>query len=238
VAPALRDAPALRLADGPVRFGAIRAAAPDERDMDLDITLAVDGSAEVAVRERMRGWPAVEWREALDQVAPDRLRPAFEQRTLAEYFPGATLKELKWSGENDDGGPFVVEYRFRSLQLARRVGKKLVFPAPFPANLGRRYANVAARKTPLSLEYVPPTELRAHVKVPAGVTVELPPAARADGFGVFEQRTRSTANGFNLEALFFMPQARVPPERYREFVEFALRVDRSEARAAELQVAK
>jgi hypothetical protein len=190
------------------------------------------------VKEELRGWPAVEWREALEQLPPDRLRPAFEQRTLAEYFPGASLKDLTWKGADDDTGPFTVEYRFRSLQLARRVGGRLILPAPFPANLRRRYANVAARKTPLSIDYVAPTELRAQVRVPAGVEVELPQAVRADGFGEFEQSAHRTADGFELQARFAMPQARVPPEKYREFVEFALRVDRTEARAAELRPTK
>jgi tetratricopeptide (TPR) repeat protein len=235
VAPTLRGASALRLAAAADKLATVESGSPDDRHMRMRAQLGADGSAEVIVREELRGWPAVEWREALEKLAPDRVRPEFEQRTLGFYFPGSTLSDLAWRGQDDDDGPFTVEYKFRSPQLARRVGQALVFPAPYPAMLGRRYVGVAARRTPLSLDYASPTALEAEVAVPQGLTVELPPAVKADGFGVFEQEAARTAAGFRLKARFAMPRSRVQPERYREFVDFAIRVDRAEARAAELK---
>jgi hypothetical protein len=214
---------------------------PDDRQMDLDATLAADGSAEVKVRERLRGWPAIEWREALEKLPPDRVRPEFEQRTLGFYFPGATLEDLTWSGKDDDDGPFVVEYRFRAPALARRVGDHLLLPAPYPAMLGRRYVGIARRLTPLQLEYAPETALTAHITLPAGATVELPPPVSIhDGpgaFGVFEQRAERAPHGLTLRARFAMPRLQVAPARYPAFVDFASRVDRAEARAAEIDLA-
>jgi hypothetical protein len=238
VTPALRGSKALRLGSGQAELATVSIENPDARRMELEARLQRDGSAEVVVREKLRGWPAVEWREALEKLSSDRVRPEFEQRTLGFYFPGSTLQDLKWSGQNDDDGLFTVEYKFRSPQLARKVGHRLVLPAPYPAMLGRRYVGVATRRTPLSIDYASPTELSARVAVPPGVQVELPPAARADGFGQFEQVAAETATGIELKARFVMPRTRVPPDRYREFVDFATRVDRAEARAAEIGLGK
>jgi hypothetical protein len=241
ITPALRGASALALAPEPLLPAVVPAKDPDDRQMDLDATLAADGSAEVKVRERLRGWPAIEWREALEKLPPDRVRPEFEQRTLGFYFPGATLEDLTWSGKDDDDGPFVVEYRFRAPALARRVGDHLLLPAPYPAMLGRRYVGIARRLTPLQLEYAPETALTAHITLPAGATVELPPPVSIhDGpgaFGVFEQRAERAPHGLTLRARFAMPRLQVAPARYPAFVDFASRVDRAEARAAEIDLA-
>jgi hypothetical protein len=94
---------------------------------------------------------------------------------------------------------------------------------------------VASRKTPLSVDYAAPTVLSAQFAVPDGVNVVLPPVAKADGFGAFQQTVERTADGLHLQATFGMPRTRVGPERYRDFVDFATRVDRAEARAAELE---
>jgi hypothetical protein len=235
VTPLLRNAAALRLVPGTYAPAQVAVTNPDDRQMELKARLELDGSAEVVVREKLRGWPAVEWREALEKLSADRVRPEFEQRTLGFYFPGSTLQDLRWSGQDDDGATFTVEYKFRSPQLARRIAGRLVLPAPYPALLGKRYVGVASRKTPLSVEYAAPTALRAQILVPDGVNVVLPPAAKADGFGAFQQSVERTAEGLRLEATFAMPRARVLPERYRDFVDFATRVDRAEARAAELE---
>jgi cellulose synthase operon protein C len=234
VTPLLRGVSAIALRPGAFAPAKVEVDNPDDRHMDIEAELALDGSADVVVREKLRGWPAVEWREALEKLTPDRVRPEFEQRTLGFYFPGSTLKDLKWSGQDDDDAPFTVEYRFRSPQLARRVGGRLVLPAPYPAMLGRRYVGVAERKTPLSVDYASPTVLSARISLPTGAEVALPPEAKATGFGDFEQSTVRDGAALSLKARFAMPRVRIEPERYREFVDFATRVDRAEARAAEI----
>lgn len=237
VTPLLRGGRALRLAPG-ATHGTIAPEAADDRRMEITAELDPDGGAEVSIKETLRGWPAVEWREALEKLPPDRVRPEFEQRTLGFYFPGASLIDLKWSGASDDEAPFVVEYRFRSPQLARKIGGQLVLPAPFPAMLGRRYVGVAARKTPLVLEYASPTQILARVSVPRGARLELPPPQKAEEFGLFEQSAESEEGGFVLRARFAMPRQRVDADKYRAFVDFATRVDRAEARAATLSAGK
>src|SRR5205085_9403486 len=129
----------------------------DERRIALDAKLAPDGGADVSVKERLRGWPALEWREGLDRIPEDRVRAEFEQHTLGFYFPGATLEDLKFGPREDDASPFVVEYRFHAPRFAIADGKQLVVPAPYPAMLGKRFVGVASRETALQLLYAAPT---------------------------------------------------------------------------------
>ena len=235
VTPILRGGAYFTLAAGALKRGRLATDSGDDRHMHLTITLAADGSADVVAREDLRGWPALQWRDALEKLAPDRVRPEFEQHTLGFYFPGSTLRDLSWSGEEDDAGLFTVEYKFHSPQLARRIGDRLVLPAPYPATLGKRYVGVAQRTTPLELDYAAPTTLQALVALPPDFQGVLPPPAQFDtALGRFSQSVKPTAEGFRLDAFFAQPQRRVPPDQYPALVDFSVHVDRAEAHAAEL----
>ncbi|HEX9101329.1 MAG TPA: hypothetical protein VF997_03960, partial [Polyangia bacterium] len=189
----------------------------------------------------LRGWPALEWREALEKLAADRVQPEFEQHTLGFHFPGASLIALSWQGKDDDAGVFTVSYKFRAPQLARRIGRTLVLPAPFAAQLGKRYIGVARRTTPLLVDYAPPTHVHARIAVPERMVAALPPPVRAEApFGLFEQAASSdgAASTVVLDARFSMSDARLPAADYRSLVDFAQRVDRAEAKALELRPGK
>ena len=71
-------------------------ASADSRALKVEMTLAADGGGDVGVEERLTGWPATEWRDALEVLEPDRVRAQFEQRSVAAFFPGGTLKKLSW----------------------------------------------------------------------------------------------------------------------------------------------
>jgi len=240
VSPPLRGARAFAVAPGKLQAARVPTQSSDDRQMQFDMRMAADGSAEVSVKETLRGWPALEWREALEKLAADRVEPEFEQHTLGFHFPGASLVSLSWTGKDDDAAPFVVAYKFRAPQLARKVGRGLVLPAPFPAQLGKRYIGVAARKTPLYVDYSPPTHVHARIALPEHMTASLPPPVRAEApFGLFEQSASSAGAGVvELDARFAMSDARLAPASYRSIVEFAQRVDRAEAKALEVRPAK
>ncbi|MGZ3438808.1 MAG: hypothetical protein ACXVDD_04810, partial [Polyangia bacterium] len=239
VSPPLRGGHAFALAPGRLEAARVPTQNPDDRQMEFEVKLAADGSAEVAVREKLIGWPALEWREALEKLAPDRVQPEFEQHTLGFHFPGASLVSLSWEGKDDDAGAFTVAYKFKAPQLARRVGRGLVLPAPFPAQLGKRYIGVAARKTPLLVDYAPPTHVHARIAVPERMVASLPPPVRAEAsFGLFEQAASSGAGSVELDARFAMSDARLAPGDYRSIVDFAQRVDRAEAKAIEIRPGK
>src|SRR5205823_290599 len=115
----------------------------------------------------------------------------------------------------------------------------LVLPAPFPAQLGKRYIGVAARKTPLLVDYAPPTHVHARIAVPERMVASLPPPVRAEApFGLFEQAASSGAGAVELDARFAMSDARLQPGDYRSIVDFAQRVDRAEAKALEIRPGK
>jgi hypothetical protein len=245
VSPPLRGARAFALAPGPLRAARVPTQSSDDRQMQFDMRLAADGSAEVSVKETLRGWPALEWREALEKLAADRVEPEFEQHTLGFHFPGASLMSLSWQGKDDDASAFVVAYKFRAPQLARKVGRGLVLPAPFPAQLGKRYIGVAARKTPLYVDYSPPTHVHARIALPEHMVASLPPPVRTESsFGLFEQAAAIGAIGtgahatVELDARFSMSDARLSAGDYGSIVEFAQRVDRAEAKALEIRPGK
>src|SRR5207245_75695 len=92
--PALRGARALTIGGGEAAFASTPVAAPgvDRRTVTLAGRLAADRPVGLRVTEALSGWPAAEWREALDHIDPDRVRQDFEQRSLGFFFPGAQLE--------------------------------------------------------------------------------------------------------------------------------------------------
>jgi hypothetical protein len=220
----------------------------DSRHLEMTMTLAANGSGEVAVRETLTGGPALEWREHVENLSDEKLRQELEQRALGFYFPGASLLDLHYAPMDRDEEPLVIEYRFRAPQLARRradSGKsELVLPAPYPVLLGRHYVNVAHRQTPLLLHYMLPTTVDAQIQLPAGAkVVSLTPEQALRDFGRFDQRVTvqpalATANGERLllHAEVALPLHFVSPERYPQFVDFARRVDSAEESIAVLAI--
>lgn len=268
VRPLLRSARAVRFVEGPelppvqqAQFTEVRlppeggatavfkdpalatraAALADSRHLDMRVQLGADGGGEVTVKERLTGWPALEWREQVENISEDKLRQQLEQRALGFYFPGATLIDLKYGPMDDDGSPLVVEYRFHAPQLARRraegAQRELVLPAPYPLLLSRNYISVPRRQTPMLLHYVLPTTLDAEVALPQGAQVQaLTKPIELQGFGRFVQRASAEGKTLRLHSETAVPLLRVLPERYPAFVEFATRLDAAEEAVAIIAV--
>jgi transglutaminase-like putative cysteine protease len=234
----LRGQPALVLGDGPLRTETVAAPSDDDRHVELEARLEPSGAAEVSVVERLRGAAALDWREALEKLPADRVRPEFEVRTLARLFPGSTLRELSWEHADDDEQTFVVKYKFQVAQLARRVKGALVLPAPFPAMLGRNYVGVGARKTPLFVDQATPSKLVGTFLLPPKTEARLAPPVSLSGFGSLVQTVTREADVLRLESTFTLPHLRVAPADYPKFVEYTTALDRAEARIAELVVGK
>ncbi len=207
----------------------------DSRRLSMEMTLAADGSGEVAVRETLSGGPALEWREHVENLSQEKLRQELEQRALGFYFPGASLLDLKYGPMDRDDEPLSIEYRFFAPHLAHRRGEastsELVLPAPYPVLLSRNYIHVAHRQTPLLLHYVQPTVIDAQIHLPKGARlVQSAPTVELSEFGHFLQQV-SLANSnenLTLHAELSLPLLRIEPERYAQFVEFARRIDGTE----------
>lgn len=227
-------------------LAARQAVLTDSRRIDMTLNLAADGSpaGDVTVRERLTGAAALEWREHAENQAQDKLRQELEQRALGFFFPGASLLDLKYGPIDNDDEPLVIEYRFHAPQLARsRVEKgagELVLPAPFPSLFGRNYVRVASRTTPLFVHYMPPTTLSATYVLPPRVRLsQLAPPVEISEFGRFSQHATASESGdrVTLSIELSIPVARIPPERFPAFIQFARQIDAAEAGFALLTVA-
>jgi len=233
----LRGQSALVLRDGALRTETVAAKSDDDRQVELSAKLEPSGAAEVSVVERLRGTAALDWREALEKLPADRVRPEFEVRTLARLFPGSTLRELSWEHADDDEETFIVKYKFQVAQLARRVKGALVLPAPFPAMLGRNYVGVGARKTPLFVDQATPSRLVGTFALPPKMEARLAPPVSLSGFGTLVQSVKRDGDLLHLESSFTLPHLRVAPADYPKFVDYTTALDRAEARIAELTAA-
>jgi tetratricopeptide (TPR) repeat protein len=234
----LRGQPALVLREGALKTETIAAASDDDRLVDMEARLEPSGAAEVSIVEKLRGAAALDWREALEKLPADRVRPEFEVRTLARLFPGSTLRELSWENADADDEVFIVKYKFQVAQLARRVKGALVLPAPFPAMLGRNYVGVGARKTPLFVDQATPSKLIGRFVLPPKTEARLAPKVELSGFGSLVQSIVREGDVLRFESLFTLPHQRIAPADYPKFVDYTTALDRAESRIAELSVAK
>ncbi len=219
----------------PERFAALR----DRRQLALTMTLAPDGSGEVTVRETLTGWPALEWREQVENIAQEKLRQQIEQRALGFYFPGASLIDLKYAPMDKDDAALTVEYHFRAPRLGRTrrgtAGAELVLAAPYPLLVGHNYVSVPRRRTPLMLHYVLPTVLDAQITLPKGARVtQLAAPVELSDFGQFVQKVTAQDDRILLHTETALPLTRVLPDRYPRFVEFATHIDAAEEAIAVL----
>ena len=198
-----------------------RRAIPTTAAWSFDVAPRARRLGRGAVREKLRGWPAARVargaREARARPRARRVRAAHARLLL----PGRHAGRICVGRARTTTPGRSVVYKFRAPQLARKWAT--AGPArAVPGDARQRYVGVATRThAALELDYASPTELSARVAVPPGVQVEVPPAAKADGFGQFEQTAAETAAGIELKARFAMPRTRVPPDRYRDFVDFA-----------------
>lgn len=211
----------------------------DQRRLALTMKLSADGSGEVTVRETLTGWPALEWREQVENIAEEKLRQQIEQRALGFYFPGASLLDLKYGPMDNDTAELTVEYRFRAPRLGRSRrsagGTELVLPAPYPLLLGRSYLSMARRRTPLMLHYALPTVLDAQIDLPAGARVaQLAAPLQLTDFGQFTQKVTAQGERLLLHTETSLPLTRLLPDRYPRFAEFATRIDAAEEAIAVL----
>jgi hypothetical protein len=203
-----------------------RAAAAEGREIALRVALAADGGAELTGTDRYAGGAGAALKAVLERLDGAERRQAIES-SLARYFRGIAVSELAFSGEDDPDAPLEIRWRARAPLLARPADGGLVVEAPlFPAQLGGRYVETAARTTPLlvpgverlsqRVELVPPPELRAAAS--PSRRVETP-------FGTYTRAERVEGETLVREERLEVARARIAPAQYLEFAGFAAKVD-------------
>lgn len=211
-----------------------RGAPAPGKQVELTLKLAADGTLSGQGREVYTGFEAAQLAEALESLSPDQRNQAL-QSALSRYFGGAELSNLKLDVQRALGAPLTVQYDFIAPRFARPEGeKRLVMGAlTFPAGLGRRYVQLGSRRTPLYVDSTEAASTRAQVELPSGYVLTGPvPEAKIGNpaFGSFVRRERQKGGRLEVEEDFRLNLARVPPNQYDAFAQFAGEVDLLQAR--------
>ena len=203
--------------------------ADDDREVALQLSLDTAGAATGSGRDTHLGFEAAGLKDALERYDDTQRKQAVESM-LGRGLRGVELTSLAAEGEADVGGATTLVYGLR-VQLARRDGAQLFVPASLsPQRLSRRWVQKAERALPLLVDSVEKQTTRAEIALPAGFHLRAPPApvALRTAYGEFSWSARAERGKLVVEESFALPQQRVPPARYREFADFARRVDEAE----------
>ena len=203
------------------------------KEVRLELTLAADGKLAGTGVETYQGYEAAHLAEALESLSADQRDQAL-QGALSRYFGGAELSGVKLEGARQVGASLTVRYTFTAPRYARvESDTKLVLgPLAFPAYLGRRFVQLGARRTPLVLDGTESSHLVATVALPAGYSLAAPLAeAKTNGpFGRFVHKEKQQGQVLTVEEESRVAKARVSPEQYEAFAQFAGEVDLIQAR--------
>jgi hypothetical protein len=210
-----------------------RALVDAERSTRVRVALRADGSAEVEGEDRYVGALAGAAKAALERLDAAERHQAVEA-LLARSFGGFTVGEVRFEGEEDPEAPLVIRWKGAAPEVARAAGGGLVVDAlVFPARLGARFVQVAARTTPLLVPAPERAAQRIEIVAPDGFVARAGPAVRLETpFGRFVREERGDGRTLVREERLELARARVPPERYGDFVAFAGAVDAAEERPA------
>ncbi|MFL5301989.1 MAG: hypothetical protein ACJ79R_16760, partial [Anaeromyxobacteraceae bacterium] len=242
VDPSTRGAPygalpaGLRGADALVLPGpgeeVLRARTPDDdgrerRRVRLAIAVDARGDATVDGEERYDGFEAAALRAQLERLDVDARRQAVEG-SLGRAFRGPALLALEVEGEKDlDGGPLALRWRARVDGWARLEEGRAVAEAPlFPARLGARFVQRAAREFPLLVAATERASLEATVALPAGWRASpRPPVEVAGAHGSYRRAERAEGGRLVRSDAYELPRARIAPAEYPGFARHAAAVD-------------
>jgi hypothetical protein len=176
---------ALRMDNGPAEIVTLPASSPDDHGADVSwtVTLAPDGSGDLAGEERHTGDGGFWLRTNLSQA--EARAQYVEDALVSPWFPTIDVdKNIDFKGDLP-GGQALVKYKARSRGLARREGKDLVVPLSPAATYGSQIAPLPKRTLPVLLpSYFAPSHQNRVVRVvaPAGFAWgELPPGGDANG---------------------------------------------------------
>ena len=213
-----------------------RSAVAEGREISLRVVLAADGGAEVTGTDRYLGFAGAVLKAQLEPLDATARRQAVEG-LLSSQFRGIEVAAVSFVGEDDPEAPLELRWRAHAAQLARAVEGGLVLEsALFPARLGARYVQVAARTTSLLVQSAERTEGRVEIVAPAGLRVEVGESRSVvTPYGTYARSERALdGTGLLREERLEVRRGRIAPERYLEFTTFASAVDGLQEEAVRL----
>jgi hypothetical protein len=165
--------------------------------------------------------------EGLESLSAEQRDQAL-QAGLSRYFGGADLSSVAVEAKRAVGGHVTVSYRFVARHFARLEGSGMVAGAlTFPHLLGRRFLVTPARRTPLFIESSERSAVTATVSLPLGYALvgAVPEVRLERAAGHFTRTERQVGAVLTITEDFGLAQARIEPEAYEAFAQFAGEVD-------------
>ncbi len=225
---------ALRMDNGPAEIVQLPPSSPDDHGADVSwqLTLAPDGSGELAGEERHSGDGAFWLRTNLSQA--EARAQYVEDALVAPWFSTVDLdKSIDFKGDLPNGQA-VVKYKARSRAMARREGKDLVLSLSPAATYGSQLAPLPTRTLPVLLpSYFAPSHQNRTVRVvaPPGMAWgELPPGGDANGGDFGKAHLEITRDPRDPRALIIkrsvvFNQHLIPVEKYAAWRNWVQQVD-------------
>jgi hypothetical protein len=198
----------------------------DGQEVEVEIVLGPDGEAALSGAERYRGHAGAAAKAAIERLDAEGRRRVVEG-VLARSFHGVAVEAFSIEGEEEPDAPLQVRWRARASGLARPAGGGLRLDRSIlPFRISARYVQLAARQTPLLIASPERTIQRVRIVPPSGLAPLPGPAVAIEGPGARYVRSERVEEGSLVrEERLEIDRARVSPERYPAFAEFAGRVD-------------
>jgi hypothetical protein len=208
-----------------------RALVEEGRQLSARLVLAADGSAEATGTDRYLGAAGAELKSVLEQIDASQRRQVVEG-LLGRVLRGLTVSEVEFAGEDDPEKPLEIRWRARVPDLARSAGNGAVLDAAlFPARLGARYVQLAARRTPLLVPAPERLEQRIEIVAPSGLRLAADEPRKLEGpFGAYQRSEQVRFGVLVREEKLELRRGRIEPERYADFAAFAAAVDQLQER--------
>ncbi|MDB4996896.1 MAG: Transglutaminase-like enzyme putative cysteine protease, partial [Myxococcaceae bacterium] len=225
---------ALRMDAGPAEIVRLPPSSPDDHGSDVtwNITLAADGSGDLAGEEKHIGDGAFWLRSYLTQA--DARTQYVEDNLVGGWFPTVQVdKKIEFNGELPNGAAWV-KYKAHSDGLARHEMKELVVPLSPSQTLASSIAPLVKRTLPVSLpSFFAPSHQRRTIRVtaPAGyVWGDLPPGGDENGgeFGnahLEVAKDPKDARVVVIKRTVVFDMSLIPVEKYAAWRAFIQRVD-------------
>ncbi|HVJ14111.1 MAG TPA: DUF3857 domain-containing protein [Polyangiaceae bacterium] len=198
----------------------------DRIEVDGDVKLAADGSAELELAQAFHGKYAMGLRGVVAEFSEQQLRDAIESQLLGRSLRGVQLLSHKVEGVDNPDAPIVIRTRSKMRTFAQAVGGSLLIQPPFTTRVSQ-FASLPVRQTPLLI--VEPTQqsVRLEIKLPAGATIQTPVGAKRVEDGERKVVVGDKLDGarLTLSREIFIPSGRIQPDQYGRFLDFARRAD-------------
>lgn len=208
---------------------------PDRRDVAIDATLTDDGRARMEVTETFSGASAANWREELRQIPGAELEMRFESGYVASRFPGATMRGLEVTGQDDYEQPLVIRYVVEA-DFAYPDSSGAVLDLPMPFEIGGSLASTAVRRTTALVPMVATSQIvRVHLPASFGpATLPQPATLTGPSGSRFVASAQMEDGVLVVRRELELRRTRIAPEAYPELANFARSCDREESRPIRL----